>query len=339
MLMVIFGAGASYDAIPSHPAGVIPDREERLPLAKDLFADRFMQWTDDFPECKFIIPRLQRVPNVESELERLQTEAEAYPPGLRQLAALRFYLQCMIYNTEKSWTKTGREITNYKTLLDDIKRARGASETTILVTFNYDLMIEHALRSIDVQINDISDYVKDSTFKLIKLHGSVDWCRQVLEPAINTRGVDQLGAAQRVVENAVHLKLGPYHRIVGSPPHGFIDYQVGGTPGVSAAYPALAIPVETKKDFECPGEHLAALLNFIPKVTKILVIGWRGAEVPFRHLLLKHLRTRPRIMVVDPEASVIVTKLAHIEADFYPIESGFTDFIVSRIEGDRFLRD
>jgi hypothetical protein len=40
MLMVVFGAGASYDSIPSRvPSGAIK-LEERLPLADELFDDR-----------------------------------------------------------------------------------------------------------------------------------------------------------------------------------------------------------------------------------------------------------------------------------------------------------
>ena len=37
MLMVVFGAGASYDSVPAHPVGV---EDIRPPLAKDLFQDR-----------------------------------------------------------------------------------------------------------------------------------------------------------------------------------------------------------------------------------------------------------------------------------------------------------
>jgi len=68
--MVIFGAGASFDSSPTYgineePPGSKPeDRHNayhRLPLAKDLFANRplFIDILDAFPQCKAIVPRLR----------------------------------------------------------------------------------------------------------------------------------------------------------------------------------------------------------------------------------------------------------------------------------------
>jgi SIR2-like protein len=342
MLMIIFGAGASYDAIPSRPAPSY--LADRLPLANELFADRpnFMHWTDQFPQCKPIIPRLQHVPEgatVESVLERLQAEESQYPERRRQLTAIRFYLQCMIYFTEHAWTGIGRDITNYKTLFDDILCWR--KEATLVVTFNYDLMIETALRAFDVHINSLPDYISDQRFKLIKLHGSVNWVRQVVNPIIDLQNRTQENVAQELIERAAEIKYGPYHNVVGNPPHGYVDYRQGGAPAICAAYPALAIPVEIKKDFDCPKEHLQALEHFIPQVTKILVIGWRGAEKAFRELLEK-LPEEPPVMVVSPgEVDETIAKMREVtrltKARFQSLNSTFTDFIVNR-RGEAFLK-
>ena len=96
MLMVIFGAGASYDSAPSRPPRMQRDLE-RPPLAEELFADidAFSEVASRFPRCLPIIPRLRDRPagvSVEQALEQLQQEAEGYPEGYRQLAAIRFYL-------------------------------------------------------------------------------------------------------------------------------------------------------------------------------------------------------------------------------------------------------
>ena len=45
--------------------------------------------------------------------------------------------------------------------------------------------------------------------------------------------------------------------------------------------PAIAIPTETKKSFECPDSQLVALDNSIAEADRILVVGWRGAEQHF----------------------------------------------------------
>jgi hypothetical protein len=69
MLMVIFGAGASYDSCPTYPPGTAvpasPDslnHYHRPPLAIELFEDRpvFAEAIEHyFPECQPIVPRLR----------------------------------------------------------------------------------------------------------------------------------------------------------------------------------------------------------------------------------------------------------------------------------------
>jgi hypothetical protein len=235
----------------------------------------------------------------------------------------------------------GRQITNYATLLDDISRLGQPGEPTLLVTFNYDLMIEKALRNFGIAINQLPDYINGRTFKLIKLHGSVDWARQVTAPVIDfRRGMTQESVAKEIVEKSADIKVGPYHRMTGAPPHGIIEYQECGNPALCAAYPAIAIPVETKS-YECPKGHLEVLEEFLPKVTKILVIGWRGAEKYFRSLL-DNLRTEPRVMVVSPgEADQTIAKMREVtrlsRAEFQPVNGGFSEFTVGRFAED-FLR-
>ena len=46
-------------------------------------------------------------------------------------------------------------------------------------------------------------------------------------------------------------------------------------------FPALALPVNTKVNFECPPEHIAQLQADIPLVTKLLIIGWSATEPHF----------------------------------------------------------
>ena len=101
MLMVVFGAGASYDSVLSRPPWEY-SRERlhyRPPLANELFGttDEYRDAITRFPKCKPILPRLQGVVrqggSVEVELERLQEEADAGDwERYKQLAAVRYYL-------------------------------------------------------------------------------------------------------------------------------------------------------------------------------------------------------------------------------------------------------
>src|SRR5580704_12327085 len=94
-----------------------------------------------FPQCHPIIPYLQNIPpdgNLEHTLETLQLEADTDPERRRQLAAIRYYLHFLFWEFDRDWISVTRGITNYLTLLDQLRRQR---EPVLLVTFNYDRQI------------------------------------------------------------------------------------------------------------------------------------------------------------------------------------------------------
>lgn len=160
MLMVIFGAGASYDSSSTYPPGAsIQVRGEspefansndyhRLPLAKDLFANRpmFVEAIDQFPQCKPIIPRLRDPAvtsgraSIETRLREIEEEAKAYARGKQELAAISCYLARVISGCEAKWRENTRGITNYLSLLREIRRTHSGDEPVCLVTFNYDTL-------------------------------------------------------------------------------------------------------------------------------------------------------------------------------------------------------
>jgi len=164
--MVIFGAGASYDCASSRPLRDWPVGRgpHRLPLAKQLFDDTdiFNKWINTFPRCREILSRLREASqdgSVESELERLRAEGKDRPDRLKQLAAVQFYLQLMLWECQDNlrydpgWAATN----NYVTLLDQIESWR-KEEEVYLITFNYDTMLEDDLR-FRTRIKDLPDYI------------------------------------------------------------------------------------------------------------------------------------------------------------------------------------
>ncbi len=62
MLMVVFGAGASYDSFYSLPPE-LGHEDSRIPLAKDLFSDRaeFTSVAQTYKQCQPILSRLRHV--------------------------------------------------------------------------------------------------------------------------------------------------------------------------------------------------------------------------------------------------------------------------------------
>ncbi len=340
MLMVVFGAGASYDSVPARPLDTLPlpHHPDRPPLAKELFDNRreFLAAMSRFQKSQPIIPYLQNAPDgsVERVLENLQAEADKYPERHRQLAAIRFYLHFMLWECEQRWNEIARGITNQKTLLDQIQRWYKGRCPVCLVTFNYDRMVEGALPSIGIEIKDLPDYVAAEDWKLIKLHGSVNWGREVNTPIQNVVSRNVWDIGRELIDRAPELDISQRYRMVA-------EYPIGKF-GETALFPAIAIPVETKRDFECPPEHLEALRACIPKVTKLLLIGWRATEMPFVQLLADNLSSDVRVMAVAgsaESAGEILTRVeqAGIEGKFIVGSGGFTEFVVRR-DGDEFLK-
>ena len=261
------------------------------------------------------------------------SEADAYPERRRQLAAVRFYLRNAIARCSNSWNTRGHGVTNYKTLLDQIRHHNKDGERVCFVTFNCDTLFEDALRGIGVRLEEMADYVADPAFMLIKIHGSIDWWREIRErPAhFPMSGEDDM-LIDALVSNAHRIKLSERYVRDAKPRLARND---GGP-----LFPAIAIPLERKRDFEVPRAHIQALIEFLPHVRQILVIGWRASDAPFLELLHEHLRHKVDALVVagsGPDARDVVDRLNRLEMnapDFF--DTGFTLFVVNRL-GEQFL--
>jgi hypothetical protein len=341
MLMVIFGAGASFDSTSTYPPGAkvlggnMDNNFHRPPLANELFENRplFAQAIDRFPECRPIVPRLRNLEerSIETVLENIQGEAEAYVRAKQELAAVRCYLHRVITETENEWQVVIRHITNYLTLLREIERTH-PKEPVCLVTFNYDTLLEDALLHFGLHIDAMFDYTqKHAFYRVFKLHGSINWARQV-EPEIVSKSDDPDTTLRRLIQRVAELRI--------TDGYIFSRDRVMGIVQGKLAFPAIAIPVETKRSFECPPSQLEELVALLPKVSKMLVIGWRATEAHFLALLgnrLTGLRPGVRLHVVaanDGEAEDIKVRICRALLNNPPSlpsvdPGGFTDFILS----------
>src|SRR5687767_1755787 len=100
MLMVLFGAGASFGSVDENrckrPYAHYP--LYRPPLAAELFSDRqpFNETMANYPNATPIIADLRVLAEgikVEQELENYEKQAETLPSRNIELAAVRFYLR------------------------------------------------------------------------------------------------------------------------------------------------------------------------------------------------------------------------------------------------------
>jgi hypothetical protein len=227
MLLVILGAGASYDSVPAYPPDESTQTPGRPPLADGLFENRpiFHEGMARFPSLHPIAPLLQRRHglSLEQKLQELVREAQEYPVRHKQLMAVRYYLQYIFWRGEDEWLReVAGYVTNYRALLDQIDRWRNDDQPVCLVTFNYDRLIEAALNGAGIAIAQLPDYVASPRFKLFKLHGSINWVRVVRSQELTAdKGRDQWTATNLVIENAATLDLSDQFAIIGEYPSGF----------------------------------------------------------------------------------------------------------------------
>jgi hypothetical protein len=288
VLLVVFGAGASYDSVPHLPAPGppsegLPNWQVRPPLSNQLFDTRpiFVDLMEQFKDCQPLVPLLRQPGiSIERKLAEFQKQAGAFPQVNRELNAIRFYLHFALWDCQERWRSMHRGITNFATLLREIERWRfEKNERVCFVTFNYDTMLEEAMAQfLGLQVKNLGSYVTWPNYSLFKLHGSINW-------GLKLDGIEHSG-------NSVPY---PYKDLIdtvtpGSPylttSYRLCDRAMGPTPDRVVVFPALSIPVENKDEFSCPAEHVRALEDLLPKVTKMITIGWRATEQDFLNMLL-----------------------------------------------------
>jgi hypothetical protein len=113
------------------------------------------------------------------------------------------------------------------------------------------------------------------------------------------------------------------------------------------AIPAIAIPVERGKTFECRSDLLSHLQTLLPAVSHVLVIGWRGMEQHFLEFLRGSMKQVVRILVVSGKrqgGEEIASRLlgtSHAPGPLRGVHQifagGFSEFVKSR-EVYNFLR-
>jgi hypothetical protein len=329
LFLVIFGAGASYDSVQLTAADTLVTADRfttRPPLAKELFHPErplFVEAAFDWPECAGLIGEIRASVSagtgVEIALERfVEYAAEGDPGAIRGLLAMRYYLVQVITRCAQGWSRSHGNVTNYRVLFDQLERWRWRHEDKgLLVTFNYDWLLDAALGSSGRSLDSIDAFVSRDDYRLIKAHGSIDWMRDL--------GIVPARSPHAMIDLAPEIDFTSGKIVTGS-----VD-------GLTGAVPAIAIPTQTKTSFECPPEHIEALEEWLPEVDRILIIGWRAQERHFLDLCKRHLAPNPNVEVLvvsgSPESAsaTISTLTEHLPAAcMHPsVAPGFTRFAAS----------
>jgi hypothetical protein len=279
VLVVVFGAGASFDSDVDRVVQSPTDYHYRPPLAKDLFVQKYGKWVLHYSQCQGLITELRDAsPAIEQQLERLTDEAKGRRPLRVQLAAIRYYLQGVISDSTFGWYEhePSGGVTNYVKLLQRIEAWRAANDESVcFVNFNYDTLLERACvgAGLSLDLRGIDQYVKNDHYWLIRPHGSIDWFYHDEQNPLGEPYMDPIAMAHAAIEAAGDAP--PPGPLVRKPNH-------RGLPP-AMHFPAIAIPTATKTDsaYICPDDHLTKLRKALASMSRLLIVGWRGMEQHF----------------------------------------------------------
>lgn len=298
MLVVVFGAGASYDSNPAVPT--TREHRDRPPLANQLFEmdrDATRQAADVFrraaPAMMAARADVRAGGTVEATLARLQEEAVNDPRARTQLMAVRFYLQRVLHLIPEAWDAHAVRQTSYVSMLDQLARwQRDTGEGLCLITFNYDVLLERACTIVFGHSYATMDGYQDSELvHVYKPHGSVDWAQPALWAGPSYSNAEN---ARRAICDQPDLQLIKDDlrvRPVDAEPIGFRSENFDR---IQLAWvPALAIPVERKPAMVMPLQHRRNLEQDLGQATAMLCVGWRAREDHFLRTLQDHLPKTP----------------------------------------------
>lgn len=321
MLLIILGAGASFDSIhprmnPKPYASL--GNKGRPPLAKDLFNPRedYQGILNSYPKAKLVVPEIRRRLASNEDMESILQSIYSSPYMGRKeaISSIRYYLRALLRNTSGTWYANSDGLTNYHNLVDFILNFTG-NQDVYIVSFNYDEMLEGALTDVvGLKFNKIDDYINNKKIKLIKPHGSIRWV-QKFNPKSG------LGNwISHAIENVDEIDL-------------LDEYSIDDSGVPINGYPLISVPVLDKTDFSCPPSHLKVLESALPDITHLLTIGWRGREKHFTSRFLSSLNPVNLHSVGSSEVSARETvenlKLAGVRNKgfvAYPLK-GFSDFV------------
>lgn len=317
MKLVILGAGASFDSIYD-----FYDEHENLPwrppLANELFDTRleFRKIIDNYPGGSYYLSQLNAVQDIEDFFQK-QWHFLKNNRAVDLAAAfinLNYCLASLMYMISNKYKNIG--LSNYDILVQKAyEYAIKRNEDVILVSFNYDTLLENAFNKIyfrDGQKLDIADYIK-FPLKIIKPHGSCNWIRRFSH---EFKVPDSINVSDYLFDSKTSLRVINQNleddiHAVDNP---LIGKDFGETNQVWNCFPQILIPLKEKDDFILPKSHLKYLEDNICEISDILIIGWKGTEAKFQKLLFSSLG----------EKQITVTS---INAGFQQVESELKPFI------------
>lgn len=283
--MVIFGAGASFDSIYSYHNN-IEHFQWRPPLGNEIFTTRenFKGIFNAYPGVVSLLSYLNAIDDLEDFFQKRYDFTQSYKPKefIAELINIQFCLQHLFYVISHENYDIG--LSNYDILVNQaLEYAIAKNEDVLFVTFNYDLLLEFALKKKYFKFQErelTTDEYLSTPIKIIKPHGSCNWFRRFNENPFRPDYDYQYQIFNEKYDfDRIDFMLDKEIRVIrhAERKNGFF-------------FPQLLIPFKSKDSFIMPTEQREYLENNLDKVDEILIIGWKGTEYNFLELLNRKLK-------------------------------------------------
>jgi len=327
-LTVILGAGASYDVIPSvHRGNTVKSSSYAPPLTRGLFEidanvqkDILSRYPAAQSAASYLRVEIAKGRDIEEILREMRDSPERRIQ--EQMKEIPLYLQELFGRISENYTD---EPVNYNILLD--KTLISSMEHIMFITLNYDLLLEKALKMEGVVFNNVSDYIPSGrSWSLIKLHGSVNWGRKLLNTP--NKGNDLSGLLDNIHQINIEEDLDGEITL---------DYSYLNRPHTSNhMYPALSVPVDGDYKLNCPSKHIEHLQLFLMECRNFLIIGVSGKDQDLLSLLAGVNNVNSVGIVGASSVSDIEEKILKSVGQFQgkvrTYNKGFSDFITNDLD-------
>jgi len=151
------------------------------------------------------------------------------------------------------------------------------------VSLNYDDIFDQRLFLYD-RLDSMESYLApNKNWALIKLHGSINWGRQVLDPGFASDDASDIVLAQTFAALGADIKI---EKTIELRPQPTVR-QMRRSSGLELYYPALSAPLGADDDLVCPDEHVEYLKRITGHWNPLdgLVIGYSGLDTSVLKLL------------------------------------------------------
>jgi hypothetical protein len=258
----------------------MPDRDPGLqpPLVTELFQPHqpFTRILHNYPRAEAaaadIRPTLKEGSVALEAFLRTQLRDSPHAHHRRRYLAIPLYLQHLFFQIGAAYTL---HPDNYDRLIS----AALELDEVVFVTLNYDDLFDKRLFQEEGPLTSMDSYLGPRrNWGLIKLHGSVNWGRGVVNTPQGVMGSDKyLAATFAALGEDIQLD----ERIVLRLEDTLLDRRVGNEAGMAHLYyPALSAPLGSEDELVCPPEHQDYLRRKLSEFDglNVLVIGYSGLD-------------------------------------------------------------